>query len=1305
MSSASSAVTYTSVYTDSEPGRVVWGADEELLDGGSPRVIVYGYDGLPMLPVAPPLLGYIPGPEEPQTPPAPQDEDEHEPMFIQPHDIDFVPEPIYLEYIPLEDEHILLAEELPLPPVVLPTAELPGYVAKSDPEEYEDDETEDGPVDYPIDGGDDGDDDDGDSSGDDANDEDDDEEDEEEEEHLASADSAVVIPTDELVSPPEETESVIPPPSTDTATTGARITVQLQAAISFPPEAEVERLLAMPTPSPSPLTSLSPPSARERLARCMASAALPSPPLPPPLHMPPPVDRSRYEVGESSTARPTEGQGIDYGFVNTLDAEARRRGIGEVGYGIKDTWIDPAETVHEIAPMTVGEMQQTEIAKLRETNRRRSAQMTEILRVMGDMRREMGDMHAELLALHGSHSSHEINRRNVQTARPCFYADFMKCQPLNFKGTEGVVGLTQWIEKMELVFQISGCAVENQVKFATCTLLDAALTWWNSQIRTLGPDAYSMAWRVLKKKMTNKYYPQGEIKKLDIELWNLKVKENNVSSYTECFQELTLICTKFVADETEKIDKYVSGLPDNIYGSVKASKPKTLDETIELANDLMDQKLRTYAERQTKERLMSHLEITTVTNSRPSKGRMSPRFTIRGQKCHKCNKVGHFAHDCRSSGNANVANAQRNNGENPKGNGCFKCEATWHFKRDYLKLKNKDGEKVNAPGWVYAVGNAKKRGNASRDPDSNVITAQIEALKPENLKKEDVGGMIKKDIPKEKLKPRANGTLCLNGRSWLPCYGNLRSVIMHESHKSKYSIHPGLDKMYQDMKKLYWWPNMKSNIATYVSKCLTCARVKAEHQRPSGLLGYAQGLALEGVVRFGKRGKQNPRYVRPFKVLAKVRKVAYRLELPQELSRVHHTFHVSNLKKCYADEPLVMPMEGIHIDDRLQFVEEPVEIIEREIKRLKQSWMPQIMAPVTRQGHNPPPPNTDTLPHHMTLESVQVMIDQALLRNFTNEDGSQSVVGLTRWIENMESVFNISGCAIENQVKFATCTLLDAALTWWNSQIRTLGPEAYAMTWEVLMKKMTDKYCLQGELKKLEIEIWNLKVKGNDVPAYTSRFQELTLICTKFVANENEKIDKYITGLLDNIYRNVKSSKPKTLDETIELTNDLMDQKLRTYAERSDNKRKANDTSSGNANVTNAQRDGKETPKGNGCFECGASGHFKRDCPKLKNKNGGNRNAQGWVYAVGNAEKNKNAPINLDSNVITGTFLLNNRYASILFDIGADRSFISTAFSSLISAKKKEDKSEGKQLKDVPIVRDFLKVFPEDLPCLPSARP
>ncbi|GJU85361.1 putative reverse transcriptase domain-containing protein [Tanacetum coccineum] len=938
---------------------------------------------------------------------------------------------------------------------------------------------------------------------------------------------------------------------------------------------------------------------------------------------------------------------------------------------------------------------------------------------------------AEASRVRNGYDSNGSRPRPTQAVRECSYLEFLKCKPLDFKGTEGVVGLTRWFEKMESVFSISNCTASCQVKFATCTLQDDALTWWNAHVKTTTPEAaHVMPWATLKKMMTDKYCPRGEIKKIETKMWNLKVKGTDVVAYNRRFQQLALMCARMFPEEVDKIEKYIGGLPDMILGSVKASKPKTMQEAIEFTTELMDEKTHAYAERQAEKKrknvdLSKNNQNLQQQNKRQNTGHAytagnSDRKPYAGSKpmCSKCNynhkgpcPPRHFKRNYPKLKNNDRGNQPGNDrapakvifvstafsskiditpstldhyydveladeriiglkniligctlnflnhpfsinlmpvelgsfdaiigmdwlakyqavivcaekivripwgtetliihvefqidlvpGVAPvarapyrlatsemkelseqlkelsdkgfirpssspcgapvlfvkKKDGSFrmcidyrelnklivkncyplprindlfdqlqwssvysnidlrsgyhqlrvreedipktafrtryghyefhvmpfgltnapavfmdlmnrnkqeheehlklilellkkeelyakfsKCEFwipkvqflghvidsegihvdpakiesikdwtspkspteihqflglagyyrrfiegfskiakpmtkltqkkvkfVWGDKQEaafqllkqklcsapilalpegsedfiaycdaskkglgvvlmqrekvisyasrQLKIHEKnytthdlelgavvfalkiwrhylygtkcivftdhkslqhilDQKELNMrqrrwlellsdydcdiryhPGKANVVADALSRKERepplrvralvmtiSLDLPKQILNAQTEARKPENIKNEDVGGMLVENaknpeaIRTEKLEPRADGTLCLNGRSWLPCYGDLRTVIMHESHKSKYSIHPGSEKMYQDMKKLYWWPNMKADIATYVSKCLTHAKVKAEHQRPSGLL-------------------------------------------------------------------------------------------------------------------------------------------------------------------------------------------------------------------------------------------------------------------------------------------------------------------------------------------------------------------------------------------------------------------------------------------------------------------------------------
>nr|GEZ22718.1 putative reverse transcriptase domain-containing protein [Tanacetum cinerariifolium] len=509
--------------------------------------------------------------------------------------------------------------------------------------------------------------------------------------------------------------------------------------------------------------------------------------------------------------------------------------------------------------------------------------------------------------------------------------------------------------------------------------------------------AYGMTWKTLMKMMTEKYFPRNEIRKLEMELWDLKVKGTDLASYTQRYQELALLCGRMFSEESDKIEKYDGCLPDMIHRSVVASKPKTMQEAIEIATELMDKKIRTFAERRTPYTAASG-EKKQYGGSRPLCAKCNYHHDGPcAPKCRNCNKIGHFARDCRGTANTNNANNQRGTGLGQRP-ACYECGVQGHFKRECPKLKDNNnhgnqGRRNNAPARVYAVG------RAGTDPNANVVT---------------------------------------------------------------------------------------------------------------------------------------------------------------------------------------------------------------------------------------------------------------------------------------ESVFHISNCAAENQVKFATCTLHSVSLTWWNTHVQTVGHEAaYGMSWKTLMKMMTDIYCPRNEIRKLEMKLWNLK------------------------------IEKYVGGLPDMIHGSVVASKPKTMQEAIEIATELMDKNIRTFTERETaSKRKFENTSRNTQNQQqqhlntrqntdrvytaasgekkqyggsrplcakcNYHHDGPCAPK---CRNCNKIGHFARDCRNTANTNnannqrgtgnhgnqGGRNNALARVYAVGHTGTDSGA------NVVTGTFLLNNRYASILFDTGADRSFVSTTFSTHIN--------------------------------------
>ncbi|GJU85598.1 hypothetical protein Tco_1293144 [Tanacetum coccineum] len=545
---SSSTVTYTSVYTDSELGRVFWGADEELSDG-------------------------VPSDDE----------------------------------APLEDQ--------PLPIDATPTTLSLGYVADFDPDKDLEEDPEEDHTDYPTDGGDGVDEPSNDDHDDDTDDKDeypfeDEDDDKEEDEHLALVDS-FTVPTVDPVPPARDTKAI----ETDESAPIPR-SPQTKACIAEHAAAPTPPLpiSTPPLPLPSPLTT----------SPTDAGTDIPEAEMPPQKRACFTTLAPRLEVRESSAAGVVRQPGP------TLEADLRQDRVMETGYGIIDAWDEIVEAMLEVAPTTLKGVNQrvTELATtIRQETKEfqawtssedRSAAIEAYVRTLEAL---VATLIAQTLALieqgvtavlaerdadrsRNGDDDHDLGtgeRRQVSTVRECTYTDFLKCHPMNFKGTEWVVGLTQWLEKMESVFYISNCTV-------AC-------------------------------------------------------------------QELALMCDRMFPEELDVVEKYVGGLPDMIHGSVKASKPKTMQEAIEFATEPMDKKILTITERQAEnkrkfedtsrnnqnqQQSFKRNNVARAFTAGPSEKKpyggskhLCPKCNYHhdgpcAPKCTNCKRIGHLARDYKS---------------------------------------------------------------------------------------------------------------------------------------------------------------------------------------------------------------------------------------------------------------------------------------------------------------------------------------------------------------------------------------------------------------------------------------------------------------------------------------------------------------------------------------------------------------------------------------------------------------------------------------------------------------------------------
>ncbi|GJV43485.1 putative reverse transcriptase domain-containing protein [Tanacetum coccineum] len=326
--------------------------------------------------------------------------------------------------------------------------------------------------------------------------------------------------------------------------------------------------------------------------------------------------------------------------------------------------------------------------------------------------------------------------------------------------------------------------------------------------------------------------------------------------------------------------------------------------------------------------------------------------------------------------------------------------------------------------------------------------------------------------------------------------------------------------------------------------------------------------------------------------------------------------------------------------------------------------------------------------------------------NHKEFDGTGGAVALTRWIEKMESMFDNSGCTANQRVRYAASYFVNKVLTWWNTQVQARGREAtIGMSWNDFKALLVEEFCLSNKMEKLENEFWNHTMVGANHVAYTDRFHELAKLVPHLVTPESLCIKRYIHGLAPQIHGMLWVTQPTTIQSAILMARILTDEVVRcgTLTKGNDNRKEIEESSRQGSNW----KDNKKYKTGSGsiyarqcwepirqvapmnavkmgqnqraCYECGSLNHLRYDCPKWKQATGqamnplaleGNKNTRNNKNQARGKAFNGNAVEALqDPKVVTGTFSLNNQFATILFDSGDDFSFISTKFAPLLNVE------------------------------------